>query len=350
MTESKIGFDCRYIKPDSQDGISRFSKELFSALSNQLKLTAIISDLRQLESLPAGIDYVRINKPTSVWEPLAAIRLNKHKFDVVFSPMQTIGSFAKKFKLILTIHDLIYYSHPKPPSEFNLFIRLLWRVYHSSFLPQKLLLRGADAVVTVSETSKKLLLEKKLTDKPITVIPNASNNLQAEVAPIEKKLVYMGSFMPYKNVDELIRGMSLVSDYKLVLLSRISGSQQQQLEELAKSLNVNVEFANGVTDEEYVQQLSSATALVHASSEEGFGIPIIEAMSVGCPVVCSDIPIFREIAGDAGLFFEIGDHQQFANQVIKAHHQRQSMSQRLIAQSNLFSWQNSAEKLAKLLS
>jgi hypothetical protein len=93
-----------------------------------LKLTAIINDPRQLESLPKETEYITIHSPTSPLEPFASMRLNKHKFAVVFSPMQTIGSLLKRHKLILTVHDLIYYSHPAPPNYFNFFIRLLWRV------------------------------------------------------------------------------------------------------------------------------------------------------------------------------------------------------------------------------
>ena len=140
-------------------------------------MVAIISDEKQLSSLPAGIDYVKIHSPTSAIEPLTALKLNREKFDVVFSPMQTMGSIGRKFKLILTIHDLIYFNHPKPPSEFNLIIRLIWRLYHLSYLPQKLLLRGADQVVTVSETSKAQIVSKKLTKRPVTVVSNAANQL-----------------------------------------------------------------------------------------------------------------------------------------------------------------------------
>lgn len=349
MTNSKIGFDCRYIRPNSQDGISRFSIGLFTSLSKILKLTAIINDHRQLESLPKGTEYITIHSPTSPLEPFASMRLNKHNFKVVFSPMQTIGSLRKRHKLILTVHDLIYYSHPAPPADFNLFIRLLWRVYHSSFLPQKLLLRGADEVVTVSETTKRLIIDKNLTTKPLTVVPNATNELAYENLPVEKKIVYMGSFMPYKNVEQLIRASAELEGYRLLLLSKITSKKRVQLSKLAKKFAVAVEFADGVSENEYAKHLSTATALVHASSDEGFGIPIIEAMSVGCPVVCSDIPIFREIAGSAGLFFEIGNHKQFAEQVRKAHQERAEMRESLINQARKYSWDQAAERLSELL-
>ena len=349
MNKKTIAFDCRYIVPDSQDGISRFSTELFHAVSRSLEITAIISDPRQLEHLPRETKYIKLHKPTSLLEPLSALFLNKHKFDVVFSPMQTIGSMGKRFRLVLTVHDLIYYSHPKPPAQFNWFIKLLWRLYHTSYLPQKLLLSGADQIVTVSETTKALIGKHRLTDKPITVVPNAASKFDPQPADVQKKIIYMGSFMPYKNVDQLIYGISHIDGYKLVLLSRINEAEKVRLRKLANKLNVELEFEHGVTDAEYAYHLSTATALVHASSDEGFGIPIIEAMSVGCPVVCSDIPIFREIAGEAGLFFTIGNHQQFAERVAEASKKRRQLDTELKAQAAKFNWDKSGRVLADLL-
>lgn len=349
MTNRAIGFDCRYIHPDSLDGIGRFTIELFRATSEKLEITAIISDPRQLEFLPSGTKYVRLNSPTSMLEPLASLRLNAHKFETVYSPMQTIGSIGKKFRLILTIHDLIYYSHPKPPNNFNPLIRLGWWLYHKSFIPQRVLLNAADEVVTISNSTKKLITENKLTKKRITVVSNAAKQLTLKPLPVEKKIVYMGSFMPYKNVEELIYGASQLNGFRLVLLSRIGQSDRLRLESLAARVGVAIDFEDGVTDEDYALHLSSATALVHASSEEGFGIPVIEAMSVGCPVVCSDIPIFKEIAGEAGLFFEVGNHKQFAQQVEYAAAHRSQMHASLKGQANLFSWEKSADALAELI-
>lgn len=349
MSDKKVGFDCRYIKPDSQDGISRFSSELFKALSKDHELTAIISDERQLEVLPAGVSYFRIQKPTSVLEPLSALRLNRKGFDAVFSPMQTIGSFGKRFRLILTVHDLIYYTHPKPPGYFNPVIKFLWRLYHKSFWPQKLLLSAADEVVTVSHTTKDLINQNRLTNKPITVVYNAASQIPIVRGRTERKIVYMGSFMPYKNVEDLIEAIADLPDYKLVLLSKINQKDRERLQSLADRLNAKVEFENGVTDSTYAQHLASATALVHASSDEGFGIPIIEAMSVGCPVVCSDIPIFREIADKEGLFFNIGDKRQLIEQIQVAAETREQRKANLIKRAKTFSWDNSAEDLARLL-
>jgi hypothetical protein len=151
-----IFFDARFIRFDHHDGISRFSAGLFAALNRRTKVTAIISDTRQLLKLPRGCDYVLANDPTSIRELFIAPSLNRAGAGVVFSPMQTMGSWFRRYKLILTLHDLIYYRHPAPPPEFNWLIRTGWRLFHMVYWPQRVFLNRADAVATVSKTSKRL--------------------------------------------------------------------------------------------------------------------------------------------------------------------------------------------------
>jgi glycogen synthase len=112
---------------------------------------------------------------TSPREIFTAFKLNRLGAKVVFSPMQTTSGLGRKFKLILTLHDLIYYRHRTPPKEFNPFIRLAWFLYHLSYVPQRILLNGADAVVTVSKTSRSQIEKAKLTKRPVSVIYNASD-------------------------------------------------------------------------------------------------------------------------------------------------------------------------------
>jgi glycosyltransferase involved in cell wall biosynthesis len=148
-------------------------------------------------------------------------------------------------------------------------------------LQQRLVLNKADAVVTVSKTTKKQMLEHRLTKKSIHVVYNAADPV--EIMPEgnrhnQRTLIYMGSFIGYKNVETLIQGTGLLPAHKLVLLSRVSPRRKAELEALAKKVGADVEFRNGVTKTEYGELLASAQALVSASLDEGFGIPFVEAM------------------------------------------------------------------------
>ena len=359
MIVEKVFFDARYIRVDHHDGISRFSAALFEALSLRVKAVAVICDLRQLEKLPQGTEYIMANDPTSWREPFIASTLNKAGAKVVFSPMQTIGSLGRRFKLILTLHDLIYYNHKTPPAGFSAVIRLLWRLYHLSYWPQRWLLNRADAVATVSESTKRLMLANKLTKRPISVIYNAAGSANAKNVPKPpanrpqqtQSLVYMGSFIGYKNVEVLIAGMKSLPDFELNLLSRIAPSRRAELEKLIDAKGGKVVFHNGVSEAEYHEQLDRAVALVSGSRDEGFGIPLVEAMSRGIPVVVSDIEIFREIGGSAALYFDQNSAVDFADQVrqLNANSVWQARSKASIGWASRFDWNKSAAALMQMI-
>jgi len=345
-----IYFDARFIRLDRHDGISRFSTELVKALVHKAPVVCIIHDLRQLDFLPQGIEYLVLNHPQSLSEFFIARKLNKVGAKRVFSPMQLMGSVGRKYKLILTLHDLIYYRHRKPPQDLNFLIRGTWRLYHLSYQPQRWLLNRADAIATVSETTKALIEKHHLTRKPVTVVYNAPDKVVSEPrdsAPTDRKLIYIGSFMPYKNVETLIRAVGMLPDFELHLLSKITSARKSQLQELVNKSQAKVIFHNGVSDEEYRNLLNGAFALVTASKDEGFGIPLVEAMQLGTPVVVSDLEIFREVAGEAGLFFEADSPKEMARQLRALENSDlwPSKSKLGFQQAQKFDWANSAQAL-----
>jgi glycosyltransferase involved in cell wall biosynthesis len=358
MTTSKLFFDARYIRVDHHDGISRFSAGLFAALSSKTQVTAVICDLRQLEKLPSGTEHIMACDPTSWRELFVARTLNRAGAKIVFSPMQTMGSWGRRYKLILTLHDLIYYNHKTPPTGFNAAIRLLWRLYHLSYAPQRWLLNRADAVATVSESTKQLMQRHRLTKRPISVIYNAAGSTDSSIAAAPARrptgpqsLVYMGSFMDYKNVEVLIAGMRKLPNYELNLLSKISGARKAALQSLVDPTGGKVIFHNGVTDEEYHLQLEGAVALVSGSQDEGFGIPLVEAMSRGIPIVVSDIEIFREIGGSAAIYFNQNNASDFVDKVkqIETNRAWLDRSTEALSRAKRFDWNDSAASLLRVI-
>ena len=103
----KLVIDCRYVRTDHHDGISRYTAGLVGALAQLHPLTMLISDERQLRLLP-DLPRHRVSAPTSAAEPFVARQVNALAPDVVFSPMQTMGSWGRRYRLVLTVHDLIY--------------------------------------------------------------------------------------------------------------------------------------------------------------------------------------------------------------------------------------------------
>ncbi|MER6993406.1 glycosyltransferase family 1 protein [Saccharopolyspora hirsuta] len=353
-----IVVDARWTRTDQHDGISRYGASLIEALHHLHPVTMLIHDERQLRLLPEGVPHLKVNSPFSPRELWLSRTLNRLGADVVFSPLQVIGGFRRKYRLVLTLHDLIYYRHPEPPGFLPLPVRIAWRLYHKAFWPQRVMLNRADAVVTVSETTRKLIAEHRLTRRPVTVVHNAPSPLPegdgpdaagaAEGGP--RELVYMGSFMPYKNVETLISGMALLPGYRLHLVSRIAPQREAELRAQLPP-GADVVFWRGIGESDYQRLLGRASALVTASRDEGFGLPIIEAMNAGTPVVCSDLEIFHEVTGGHAEFFDPGSSKDFAAAVRRVEDDRVRAD--LVAaargQAAEFTWNNSARRLLELM-
>lgn len=362
--------DARYTRTDFHDGISRYGSSLIDAVVRRaarregavrFRVEMLIHDERQLALLPAGVPWHRVGAPTSVAEPLVARRVNALAPDVVFSPMQTMGSFGRCYGLILTLHDLIYYQHRTPPQNLPLPVRLLWRLYHLGYGPQRLLLNRADRVATVSETTAALIRRHRLTRRPVDVVSNAPQAVQAPRDPDrapDKSLVYMGSFMEYKGVDDLVAAVPLLPGYTLHLLSTITPGRRAELEQALDAARRRegacggtVVFHGGVSDERYVELLRSATALVTLSRAEGFGLPLAEAMSHGTPVVATDLPIFHEIGGDDGAYLPVDVAEAPATVLAAAVRRLErpdafaAASRAAARQAERFTWDASADRL-----
>lgn len=358
----KLLFDARYIRPDHLDGISRFSIGLARAIAERVNVEFLISDPRQRDYLPERPCH-EIWAPTSWREPFCALAINRLAPDIVFTPMQTMGSLGKRFRLVLTVHDLIYYQHRTPPRDLPWPIRLLWRGYHLFWWPQRVLLSRADGVVVVSETTRRLVEQHRLAQAPLYTVGNAADRLDTDnttsrvptrqlpdrTKPVDENYLYMGTFMPYKNVETLVAGIARRPGARLHLLSKCSPADQNRLRALPGGQQLV--FHNGVTDAQYVQLLDQATALVSASRQEGFGIPLIEAGSRGTPLIVSEIEIFREVAGNAALFFDPDNPDAFAHQAEQLCHKDiwREFSRLSRANAARYSWAISAQQLENAL-
>lgn len=347
----KLLYDARYIRTDFHDGVSRYTTELANALAKLTPVTFVISDKKQKAFLPKNADCITIHSQISVKEPFTSLILNKYKPDVVFSPMQVMGSMGRKFKLILTSHDMIFYHFNVAPIGQPLLVRAGWKAYHATKIPERIALNAADMVATVSYSVEREFKQAKLTKRPVIVVPNAPEDLSKylQKLPVSGKprnLIYMGSLMEYKNVETLIKGMRYLPGYTLHILSRSSPARFEALKALVPK-KAAVVFHNGVSDEQYAELLAHKGALVSASLDEGFGLPAVEALKIGVPAVLSNIPIFHEVAAGGALYFEATNPKDFANTVKEL--DDKTTREQLIAHGKQhatnYSWEDSARTL-----
>ncbi|HOQ22840.1 MAG TPA: glycosyltransferase, partial [Microbacterium sp.] len=243
------------------------------------------------------------------------------------------------------------------PRDLPWYVRVGWRLFHLSYVPQRLTLNAADTVATVSDTSAAEFARVNLTKRPVVVVPNAPQRLGALLAPGvvarpgAQNLVYMGSFMPYKNVETLIRAAAALPGRTLHLLSRISPARRAELSALIDPAGASVVFHGGVTDAEYAALLADHAVLVSASLDEGYGLPVAEALALGVPAVVTDMPIFREVAGDGALYAPGMDAEAFARGIrsLDDPETRASVIAAGTAHIARFSWEHSADVLLDAL-
>ncbi len=120
-----------------------------------------------------------------------------------------------------------------------------------------------------------------------------------------KKLIYVGSLYPHKNIEVVLQALKLLPEYQLQLVcSRdvFVERTQKRIEEL--ELLDQVHFSGYLTDEELIEAIQSSLALVQPSKSEGFGLTAIEAMAAATPVLASQLPVFKEIYQEAPLYFD----------------------------------------------
>lgn len=350
----KLFFDARYIRTDYHDGISRYSYELGCALAKLHDVTFIVSSDEQAAMLPDAAGAVKIHPVDSWLEPFAAMRLNKYGPDVVFSPLQTMGSLGRRYKLILTLHDMIYYVHRLPPPTAKGIVRPIWRLFHLAYWPQRLLLNRANVVATVSHTSRDEIAHAKLTKRPLIVVSNAARDLTPLLSsPVRQtdeppeNLVFMGTLLPYKNAETLIKMMHFLPHRTLHFCSKVSPARKLELERLIPE-GADVVFHNGVSDEVYAALLADDAIMVSASRAEGFGLPLAEALKLGVPAVVSDRSFFHEIAGnDSAVFADPNDPENFARGVQSLNDISERVARIEAGKKavNQFSWEQSAEVL-----
>ncbi|MBI5465091.1 glycosyltransferase family 4 protein [Candidatus Gottesmanbacteria bacterium] len=220
-----------------------------------------------------------------------------------------------------------------------------------------LALHRAAKIITVSNVTKQEIVDHyKIKPEKVVVTYEAANNQTntqgvKDITPLRCKgyFLYVGNAYPHKNLERLLEVMSNVkcqmSNVRLVL---VGGEDYfyKQLKDKVKEMGLieKVFFYGSATREELKNLYKNAIALVFPSLMEGFGLPGIEAMSLDCPVVCSDIPALREVYGEAATYFnpyDIDDIVQKLEEICSNdlnHDIRQRLAEMGLKQVKKYSW------------
>jgi glycosyltransferase involved in cell wall biosynthesis len=369
----KIGIDARFY---SESGVGRYIRNLLDQLQkldhkNEFYIFLLQKDFNKLNTRNHNFHKVIANFKWygSAEQFKLLILLRRYKLDLVHFPHFNVPIFYSG-KYVVTIHDLIHQHHKmRRASSLN---PLVYQVKHQAYnFALKTALKKSQKVITVSGFVRNQLIEEMGAPKNKIVITNeAVDNKILEISKkisqteIKKTLdkfnikppfiFYVGNAHPHKNVEGLIKAfLELRKKYQYLQLV-LAGHDHYFWERLKAEVldsrfrvNDNIIFSGFITDEELVAFYKSAKAFVMPSFEEGFGIPILEAMACGCPVVSSNAGSLPEVGGDAAAYFNPRNLQEMSEKIQEVLND-EKLKKQLIEKGEKrfeeFSWKKLAEE------
>jgi len=365
----KIGIDCRELR-SYVTGIGRILIELLREAKKHSKDFNFILFGNQhtdfLSFKDVFKDYKKViikEKSTLWWDQIQLKRaIKKSNIDVFFSPYYKIPLLTKT-KTILSIFDVIYLLVEPYKNYFRN------RLYARNFI--KFASKKAKRIITSSNYTKDDLLKVlNLPKEKIEVIylgvsPKFRIIYERDkIESVKKKyridkryILYVGNFRPHKNVERLVNAYNLLpeaikSEHNLVL----GGEESRKFirdNNLIKSSNLQyIVFAGKILDEDLPALYSGADLFVFPSLYEGFGLPPLEAMACGCPVVSSNTSSMPEVLGDSALFFNPYDEEEMSlaiRQMLEDENLRNNFRQKGLARVKLFTPEKMTNEILNVL-
>jgi len=288
----KVAFDGRILKHKVFTGVENYAAEIFKGLKERFSLL-----LFQPQSTKSIFQHFWLHTKL----PLLA-----QKSDLLFSPVGVVPLlFTKDLKLIVTIHDVAFLTQKGSVSKF-------FKIYYAFVTPRSI--KKADHIITVSEAAKQEIIRiYPFSKHKITAIHNGVDAKYRVLKSVqkEKQILYVGSINERKNLQGVLDAFEKLPDelnYKLIIvgnfskLFKVSKKLQSSIHK-AKN-NKNIIFKGNLTSQELLYEYNRSCALLFPSFYEGFGLPILEAMACGTPVITSNLSSMSEICQDAALYVD----------------------------------------------
>lgn len=286
----KVIIDARVLNSNSYAGVQNYTKYILESISDKLQLSVAKPKVK--------------NKYLShLWSHFV---LPFKKGDVLFCPANMAPIFIPKSKkLVLTIHDLAFLTYPKSFSK-------IFQIYYSLLIPYNI--KRADQIITISEASKKEIIDifPQVKDK-INIVVLGIDKKYRIVKDLKKKrqILYVGSINERKNLIGAIESFERLPkelDYNLVIVGNffdIFSLSEKTKEVLFRAKKNNkIIFKQGLDDNALIVEYNVSRILIFPSFYEGFGLPPLEAMACGTPVITSNLSSMPEVCGDAALYVD----------------------------------------------
>ncbi|WP_339239751.1 glycosyltransferase family 1 protein [Geobacillus sp. FSL W8-0466] len=342
-------------------GVQRYAFELIHSLDN------IIGKNGKLQ---ANFEFI-ILTPKKIKHNLRLenIRVKKigvfkgHLWEQINLPFLTSGRLLinlcntapilKRYQLV-TIHDANVYANPR---NFSLLFRLWYKFLF------KIISKKSKKLITVSNFSKselehylninnnkiKVIYEGK---EQILNINSEQNILRKHNLQCKRYLLAVSSLSPNKNFKSVIQAIQLLKDIKVDIV--IAGGTNPKVFSDSRDIGktANVKYIGYVSDNELKSLYENAAGFIYPSFYEGFGLPPLEAMACGCPVIVSNVASLPEVCGDAALYIDPYSPEDIAEKIkllLSDDKLRKELRRKGLERAKMFSWEKCAEETIKVI-
>lgn len=265
-----------------------------------------------------------------------------HHISLEFNP-NPVGCFIGKTPLVCVTHDLYFDISPK---SYKFHHRLWWKMFYP------LMLKRASSAICVSNNTRhdQLKFYPWVKDKSVVVQEAACLIGKHTELTREKYGLFVASVSPNKGARVLIEAMSILqAQHKDIKIIHIGQDPKGFFQYFSDELNVNFlpETLGYLSESELIEKYSQARFLAFPSLYEGFGLPVLEAQKFALPVIASDIPVLREVAGDGAAFIKLGDAAALAEEMqrlIADDDYFNALSKKALRNAALFSWEKASRE------
>ncbi len=352
----KIAIDGYEANVGNRVGIGRYAYEIIrhlNAISSDHSFRVYLpqAPLQDMPKESPNWKY-RIAGPKKLWTfvglPLA-LTLDRPKPDVIFSPTHYVPRWVN-IPRVMAIMDVSYLEYPQMFRPRDLHQLVNWTAYST---------RVARAILTISEFSKRAIIKAYKVPKERIVVTYPGVTMpttKTKVNTLGDYILSVGTLQPRKNFVRLVEAFSTIapqySGLSLVIVGK-KGWLYEDILAAPKKFEVEdrVKFLDFVGDNELPALYKNAKVFTLPSLYEGFGLPVLEAMSYGCPVVVSKTSSLPEIAGEAGIYVDPEDVESIARGLVDALEGKSAevRSRAAKVQVAKFTWEKAAKQTLEIL-
>lgn len=376
MEKIKIGFDARFITNRQRRGIGNYSLNIINELTKsypniEFILYVYYPDVETIFPSSSNITIRRILVPFyPLWEQIALpLFCYRDSIDILHCLGNTAPIFlSRKIKLVISLHDVIFLNRSNKSLSLGSNYQKYGEFYKSFII--KFLAKRVNSIITVSEYSKMEICKyiPSLKSESVNVIYQScsntflirqelNNQIILNFLNNNRYLLALGAEDPRKNTLTLVEAyLKLISTHsineKLIIVGYKNWEKSESYRTVTRhNAKDKVLFLEYIEISDLAALYQHAILFVYPSLYEGFGIPILEAFSSGCPVIASNVSSIPEVGGNAALYFDPMNSNQIAQliqTVIRDAKLRDGLVNIGFERIKLFTWTNAARNFMKI--